>query len=658
MFRRTFGSPALFVIVSTSLVSALYFSLGVVAENAVGLTPLVFLGSAVFFVLTTMTYVEGASLHRERAGATVFARYAFNELWSFVAGWAVLLDFLILIAVTAFVAVNYLAAFWSPLGRGAPELLIALAIVAYVAVRNVRGFGAGWRDRATLLVVLDIVLQLAIIGVGAVLVVDLDGLADSIDLGSSPTWRDVIFAATISTVAFTCLESAAGLAGEVAISARKLRRLVTWATAAVIVIYVGISLVAVAALPVTQGGGPLRGDALDAPMIAIVRNFDPPWLGDTFMYVTAAMATATLIVAANAAMLGLSRLAYSLATNRQIPSAMGRLHPRFATPYVVIAVAATLAAALLVPRDLDFLVGIYAIGAMTAFLIAHVSICVLRYREPDLPRPYRIGPSLRIGGGDLPLPAALGAAMAAAAIVTLLIFHEGARYVGLAWMAAGLALYVGYRRRSGIPLLRRVVVSEAVLRAAEIDVEYGSILVPILGTPLDDDIIQTAGRLAADHDEDRPTGAGAVIEALWVIEVPLSLPLDARLPDDQIKRARAALARAKAVGEEYGGVEVATATVRARRAGEAIVAEATRRGVELIVLAAEEPSRIRGGARLGGKGGPLDNFVGDVTKHVVRKAPCRVILTAPPAQDSVAPAQAPEEPPVLPIADQPSDATP
>ena len=111
--------------------------------------------------------------------------------------------------------------------------------------------------------------------------------------------------------------------------------------------------------------------------------------------------------------------------------------------------------------------------------------------------------------------------------------------------------------------------------------------------------------------------------------MPLSLPLDARLPDAQLKRARAALARAKAVGEEYEGVEVATATVRARRAGEGIVAEAARRGVELIVLAAEEPSRIRGGARLGGIGGPLDNFVGDATKYVVRKAPCRVLLTAP-----------------------------
>jgi basic amino acid/polyamine antiporter, APA family len=71
--------------------------------------------------------------------------------------------------------------------------------------------------------------------------------------------------------------------------------------------------------------------------------------------------------------------------------------------------------------------------------------------------------------------------------------------------------------------------------------------------------------------------------------------------------------------------------VRARRAGEAIVREARRRGVEAIVLAAEESSRVRGGSLFGGVGGPLENFVGDVSRYVIAKAPCRVILTAPPA---------------------------
>jgi APA family basic amino acid/polyamine antiporter len=633
MLRLSPGAQTLAAIVWTSLASAIYFALGSVSEHALGLTPLVFLGTGVFFVLTAMTYAEGSSMHPERAGSTVFARYAFNELWSFVAGWAVLLDFLILIAVTAFAATNYAAAFWSPLGEGAPELALALAIIAYVAIRNVRAQGAGARrQRVTALVVADIVLQLLIIVVGAVVVVDVPAMTDAIDLGTSPTWADLIFALTVGAIAFASLESAAGLAGEVQIGRGALKRLIATATASVIVIYVGIALVAVAALPITPGRDPLTGDALEAPVLAVVKTFDPHWLSQAFVYATAALATLTLVVGAHAAMLGLSRLAYSLATNRQIPSAVGRLHPKFGTPYVVIVVAAVLAAALAVPRDLDFLVGIYAFGAMLAFLIAHVSICVLRYREPERERPYRVPLSIRVRGGSLPLPSVLGATMAATGLASLLAYHSGARSVGIVWMALGVTLYVLYRRRGSMPIFKRVVVSEKVLRAEPVRAEYGSILVPILGTPLDDDIVQTAGRLSAAENPDDP-GAGATIEAIWIFEVPLSLPLDARLPDATLKRARAALARAKAIGEEYEGVEVATATVRARRAGEAIVSEAARRGVELIVMAAEEPSRIGGGARLGGIGGPLDNFVGDATKFVVRKAACRVLLTAPASED-------------------------
>jgi basic amino acid/polyamine antiporter, APA family len=146
--------------------------------------------------------------------------------------------------------------------------------------------------------------------------------------------------------------------------------------------------------------------------------------------------------------------------------------------------------------------------------------------------------------------------------------------------------------------------------------------------------VQTAARLVASEQTDEAAIDPATIEALWVVVIPMALPLDASLPDAQIKHARQVLARAKAVGEEYAGVQVATAIVRTRRAGYAIVDEAKRRGVEAIVLGAEEPSLIRGGSRLGGRGGRLESYVGDVTKYVVSKAPCRVIVTAPAADDS------------------------
>ena len=439
-----------------------------------------------------------------------------------------------------------------------------------------------------------------------------------------------MFALTLATVAFTGLESASGLAGELRVGRAALRRLITSAAGSVIVIYTGIALVAVTALPVVDGRSPLE-DELEAPVVGVVEVFDPPWLGEALMYVVAALAAVTLIAAANSAMLGLSRLAYSLATNRQIPQRLGRLHGTRATPFIVILIAAGLAVVLVIPQDLEFLVGIYAFGALLAFTLAHLSIIALRYREPRLNRPYRIPLSVRVRGGDLPLPAVLGLAVSAWLFLTVVVFHDQARFVGMGWMVAGLVMYVGYRRARDMPIFARVQVPEAALRSEVQRAEYGSILVPVFGNALDDDIVQTAGRLAADEG-DLDEGHGATIEAIWIFEVPMSLPIDARLPDEQLKQARAALARAKLVGEEYDGVEVATATVRARRVGQAIVEEARRRGVEAIVLAAEEPSRIRGGARFGGRGGPLDNYVGEATKYVLQKAPCRVILTAPPAE--------------------------
>jgi APA family basic amino acid/polyamine antiporter len=184
-----------------------------------------------------------------------------------------------------------------------------------------------------------------------------------------------------------------------------------------------------------------------------------------------------------------------------------------------------------------------------------------------------------------------------------------------------------YRRGEGKSLTQRFTIPAEALQERT-GAEYGSILVPVFGEELDDDIVGTAGRLATSDNEDEE--GGAVLEALYVFEIPMSLPIDARVPEERVQEAKRVLARAKEVGEEYAGVEVATAMVRGRSVGQAIVAEARRRGVEAIVLGAEEPSRLRGGAILGGRGRVRDRFVGETTRYVIEKAPCKVLLTAPP----------------------------
>ena len=143
-FARSLGEPALFAIVLSAVGSSIYYVLGVVAGEALGLTPLVFVLAALLFVLTMVTYVEGNSLHPERGGASTFARYAFNELVSFLAGWAIVLDYLIVMAIAALAVPHYLSAFWGKAGdAGIETVIIALVLAAVVASTSAASHPSG-----------------------------------------------------------------------------------------------------------------------------------------------------------------------------------------------------------------------------------------------------------------------------------------------------------------------------------------------------------------------------------------------------------------------------------------------------------------------------------------------------------------------------------
>jgi APA family basic amino acid/polyamine antiporter len=628
LIAHTLGEPALFAITLSAVVSAIFVALGVVAGRALGLTPAVFLLAGVFFAVTMATYVEGSSLHIERGGASTFARYAFDEFWSFIAGWAILLDYLIVMAIGAVVISEYLTVFWSELDEGLLPELIAGGALLFVAMSNIRGLSANRLASVLQLSVVSIVVLVAVSVIGFSVYWDPGSIRSSIDPGVAPKWEDLIFATGIATVTAIGVEAASGLAGEIRVGRRGLRRVVVVAVLAAIVLCVLVSVAGLMATPVVGTRTALGDRFLEAPVLAIVSSYEPGTLLDVSRYVVGATAAALLLVAMNGQMLGLARLAYSLATNRQFPSAVGRLHRRRGTPYVTIAIAALIAFALALPHDLDFLAGVFAFGAMIAFSLAHLSIIALRFREPDRPSAFRVPLSIPFRGARIPLPAVFGAAFSISVWLSIVIYHEGARVIGTVWMVAGISLYVVYRRGQGKSLTRRFTIPAEALQESTA-AEYGSILVPVFGEELDDDIVGTAGRLAASEGEEEE--GGAVLEALYVFEIPMSLPIDARVPEERVREAKRVLARAKEVGEEYAGVEVATAMVRGRSTGQAIVSEARRRGVEAIVLGAEEPSRLRGGAILGGRGRVRDLFVGDTTRYVIEKAPCKVILTAPPA---------------------------
>jgi APA family basic amino acid/polyamine antiporter len=647
--KRILGVPWLFAVAGSLVGFSLYFSIGVVADRGLGVTPLIFLAAGVLFVLCAFTYLEGAAMFRERGGSNTLARNAFDELVSFIAGWAVLIDFIIVIALAAITVPHYLTPISEEFGDSGGEIVGAAVVIAAVAIANIAGVTGKRRQGVlALLALLDTGVQLAVIGIGAAVAFDPELLTRELDLFSSPTVTDIVYSAVIATVALAGLEAASNLAPDLEWEPGDLRRVAgrSWV---VPVLYAAMAAVALMVVPVTATpSGPkteLAGRYVEEPVLGVVQNFDPAWLADVMQGVVVVVAPVLLLWAASVSMLGLSRHIYTLATFRQIPSSLGKLGRRWGTPHVAIAIAAVIALVLVLPADVEFLAGVYAFGITLAITIAHLSVIRLRFSQPDRERPYRAPLNVTFRSRPVPVTAVVGAVVGLAAWASVIVFHEEARYLGGGWMVFGVVGYVVYRRVvEGTSLTKQVMVPAEALTKQVPEVEYGNILVPVFGTELDDDIVGTAGRLldAADQPGERPPR----LEVIYVMDLPLTVPLDAPPPPARLEAAERALARARDIGEEYETSEVATDIVRARSAGAGIVQEARRRDVELIVMGAEPPSKVRGGAILGGVGAARPPEIGEVTEYVLMKAPCRVLLTAPPEERAGDGERPPHPPPV------------
>lgn len=633
--ERGTGVPWLFAAAYSAVGFSIYFALGVVADRGLGLTPLIFLAAGLLFGLTTLTYVEGGAMFRERGGSSTFARHAFNELVAFIAGWAILIDYLIVLALAAISVPHYLAPISGDFAKPGLEIPIAALVIAAVCVLNILNVSGRTKQRSlALLALADLFLQLAVIVVGVLVVMHPERLTAEIDLFTSPSLRDTVYAFVVAMLAYAGIEAASDLAPEIEVSRRDLKRIASLGAIAVPLVYAGMAAIALMAVPVVAGpGGPetaLGSTFVEEPVLGVVSAFEPTWVADSMRWMVMLIAVPVLFWAANTSMLGVSRHIYTLAINRQIPSWLGKLEKHKATPYVAIVICGVIALGLVIPTNVKLLAGIYAFGATLAITIAHLSIIRLRVGKPEMRRPFKIAWNVRWRGAEIPLPAVFAALVSGLAFLSVLAYHSTARWVGLGWMAFGLTFYVVYRKGfEGTTLTRRVSVSEKALTKQVPEVEFRNILVPVFGTKFDDDIVGTAGRLAAAEEKRKDGEPDPRLDVVYVIEVPLTLPLDAKLPPDREEEAERALARAREVGEEYEDVEVTTEVIRARKVGAGIVEAARRLDAEAIVIGGEEPTKIRGGAMIGGIRAAKPAEIGAATEYVLKKAPCRVLLTAP-----------------------------
>ncbi len=613
--ERVLGAPALFATVYGNVGSSIYYALGVTAVFALGLTPLVFAIAGVIFAATTLTYAEGTVRYPEAGGSSSFARHAFNEVVSFGAAWAQMLNYVITISISAFFVPHYLSIFWEPLKTNPWDIIVgALVIVLLVAV-NIVGIQEAAKLNVTL-AVLDFGTQLLLVLLGFYLVFSPSILIDNVDWGTTPTWSNFALAVPVAMIAYTGIETASNLAEEARDPARNIPRAYLMTAIAVFAIYLTLPAIALSALPVKQIGGeaqtllalpPDEGGFKNDPVLGVVENLGISGTPlDVLKVYVGVLAATILFIATNAGVIGASRITYAMATYRQLPEVFRRVHPRFKTPWVsLVFFAGIVSIVALIPGKVDFLGTMYSFGAMLSFTIAHVSLVALRAKRPDAELIFRGRPNIRFRGIDWPIFALVGGLATGLAWLVVVIQTPSTRYAGLGWLAIGFAVFVVYRRRVvHVPLTETV--RAPILLGPAIALEYRNILVPVAPGRETEEAIDVACLLATERR--------ARVTAISVVEIPLDYPLDASMPEGEA-RADRLLDKARTVGDSYG-VNVIERLARDRRAGRAIVREATARNSEIIVMGAPRPRHMRA---------PV---FGGTTDYVLKHAPCRVMVVA------------------------------
>jgi APA family basic amino acid/polyamine antiporter len=534
-----------------------------------------------------------------------------------------MLNYVATIAVSAFFVPHYLSVFWPPLRENPWDIVAGIVVIAVLVVINIVGVQESARINV-FLAVADFATQLLLVVLGFVLVFSPHILSANIHLGVAPTWSSFFLSIPIAMLAYTGIETVSNMSEEARDPLRTIPRAVLLVAIAVFAIYFTLPWIALSAMPVEHaaGGGYTTLLALEPtqslhgqhgyqndPVLGLVNNLGLGELLKSVLQVYLGILAATILfIGANAGVIGASRITYAMAGYRQLPLVFRKIHPTFKTPWLALVVfAGAIPAVLTLSGQTSFLGAIYAFGATFSFTVAHAALIRIRMKHSgDKEVPYRLRFNLRVHGVHWPLFAILGGLATALSWLVIVVQEPRVRYAGIGWLIAGFCFYVVYRRRAVKAPLTRTVHAPVQLGAA-IALEYRNILVPVVEGRESEEAVDLACRLAAERR--------ATIVVLRVIVVPLELPLDALLADEE-RRAHQLLDEARAVGELYG-VRVIARIARARQAGRAIVQEAERRHSDIVVLGSPRSS-LQQARRVFGK----------TVDFVLRNAPARVMVAA------------------------------
>ena len=451
-FQRVLDAPALFSVAYGEIASSIYFALGIVAAHALGFTPVVLLGAGIFFLIVSLSYAEGTAAMPETGGAATFVRRAFNDVLGFLTGWALFLDYLIVIALSTLFLPHYL-------GDGARH-------------RRAARVAVGHRRRRRVILAIAAVRLVAPLAAPHGRDSSSPGSTSRRSSCSSSSGSRCSSRRTRSRRASTSARRRPGTTSRSRCRSRcsptrasrpsptSPRRRASRAGRCRAASSRAIGLVVVltvadrrrrarrrsrsrTARPRSATSGCRRRSSGSSTRSAATL---PAWLGDALRVYVGLTGALVLLAAATTSISGFTRLAHSLGEHGQLPRELRAAQP---------AHARLAAGDRRGGRDLDrardrhrrcvgddvaFLASLYSFGVLLAFAAAQLAVIRLRVHRAATCRGRSAAPLV----GAAPI----GAPLAIAVWVVAMVTHPGARYAGPVWLALGLVVYLVVRRRA------------------------------------------------------------------------------------------------------------------------------------------------------------------------------------------------------------------
>jgi basic amino acid/polyamine antiporter, APA family len=468
----------------------IFVGLGLVLGAAAGGSNVAFLFAGIVYICIGLAYTELAATYPVAGGGQYFVLRGLGDVFGFVAGWAVLLDFTIDIALFAWSCVDYLGQlvpFLSLTAHPWVHFIAAFGLIASLCVLNV----VGVRESTTLngiVSALDVVSETAILFFGFLFAFNPDLLVHTMTV-YWPTNEHLLLGVSLAIISFVGLESISQAAQETQRPASIIPRTSIGLILTILVYalaYANLALGMTPANPIppdAQGHAQqffqYLGSTENQGSAVAVLAANVPYFGKLAALYVPVLGAILLLISSNSGVFGASRIAYAMSRSRLLPSVFERVHPRYRTPAVSILSFCGIALAVLVfaalpsldpaahdvysrffhgEAGLDVLADLYAFGAATSYSFVFVALIALRLKDPLSPRkfkiPFNIPVRFRGERADFPIVGVIGFAGIFSILIFTMLTHPIGRVAGPLWLIAGVAIYFVYRKRKGLPLFR------------------------------------------------------------------------------------------------------------------------------------------------------------------------------------------------------------